>query len=109
MFIHFADLKSDLPGQVAAIAQFLDIDIAPGSLPEILDHCSFDYMKTNASASVPLGGAFWEGGAKTFIHKGVDGRWRDVLSDDLSKRYLKRAERELGPDCAAWLQNGALG
>lgn len=109
MFIHFADLKSDLPGQVAAIAEFLDIDIAPGSLPEILDHCSFDYMKTNAAASVPLGGAFWEGGAKTFIHKGVNGRWRDVLSDDLSARYLESAERELGPDCAAWLQNGALG
>ena len=108
MFVHFADLKNDLPGQIAAIAEFLDIEIALGTLPEILDHCSFDYMKTNAAASVPLGGAFWDGGAKTFIHKGVNGRWHDVLSDDLSNRYLAKAEQELGKDCAAWLQNGVL-
>lgn len=108
MFVHFADLKSDLPGQIAVIAEFLDIEIAPGTLPEILDHCSFNYMKTNAAASVPLGGAFWDGGAKTFIHKGVNGRWRDVLSDELSNRYVAKAEKELGKDCAEWLQNGAL-
>jgi aryl sulfotransferase len=109
MLVHFADLKKDLPGQVAAIAEFLDIDIAPGSLPAILEHCSFDYMKNNATESVPLGGAFWEGGAKSFIHKGENGRWRDVLSDDLNKRYLERVARELDPDCAAWLQNGTMG
>jgi aryl sulfotransferase len=107
MMIHFADLKRDLPGQVAEIADFLDIEAAPEIMPDILEHCSFEYMKTNAAASVPLGGAFWEGGPKTFIHKGVNGRWRDILSDDVSKQYLERAENELGEDCANWLQHGA--
>ena len=37
-------------------------------------------MKRNAAKSAPLGGAFWDGGAETFINKGTNGRWRDVLS-----------------------------
>ncbi len=107
--IHFADLKRDLPGQIRSIPAFLDIDVAPNTMAAILLHCSFSYMKENASASVPLGGAFWEGGAKTFIYKGTNGRWREQLGRDVSERYLARAERELGHDCARWLAHGSLG
>jgi len=49
----------------------------------IIEHCSFDYMKRNAAASVPLGGAFWGGGAE--LHsQGHDGHWKDLLPPDLS-------------------------
>lgn len=106
--LHFADLKRDLPRQVKAIAAFLDIEVDAASLDKILDHCAFDYMKENASASVPLGGAFWEGGARTFIHKGQNGRWNDELNPDLSARYLAQAELELGKECANWLESGLL-
>jgi aryl sulfotransferase len=105
--VHFADLKRDLHGQIGDIAAFLDIEVAPDMMQTILHHCSFNYMKENATASVPLGGAFWDGGAKTFIHKGTNGRWRDQLPSDLSERYLARATQELGPDCARWLAEGA--
>lgn len=106
--VHFADLKQDLPGQIADLAAFLDIEASPEVMDKILHHCSFTYMKENATASVPLGGAFWEGGAKTFIHKGVNGRWRDELDPEVSKRYLALAEQELGRDCAQWLAEGTL-
>jgi aryl sulfotransferase len=107
--IHFADLKQDLPGQIARIATFLDIDVADDTMEKVLHHSSFDYMKNHAAESVPLGGAFWEGGAKTFIHKGNNGRWRDVLDASVSAQYLARAEQELGHDCANWLAQGSLG
>lgn len=106
--VHFANLKRDLPGQIHDIAAFLDIDVAPDTMEAIIQHCSFDYMKENASEAVPLGGAFWDGGAKTFIHKGTNGRWRDDLDTDVSDRYLARAEQELGHDCAQWLAKGLL-
>lgn len=106
---HFADLKRDLPGQIKDIADFLDIEVSDETMKTILYHCSFDYMKSNASAAVPLGGAFWDGGAQTFIHKGVNGRWRDELGADVSQRYLARAEEELGAECARWLAEGAQG
>lgn len=106
--VHFADLKRDLPGQIRSIAGFLQIEIAPGTMDDILLHCSFDYMKANATASVPLGGAFWEGGAQTFIHKGKNGRWTNELSDEVSQRYQRRAAEELGHECADWLATGSL-
>ncbi|SPH24728.1 Glycolipid sulfotransferase [Defluviimonas aquaemixtae] len=105
--VHFADLKADMEGEIGRIAEFLDIDVSPEVMERVKKHCSFEYMKANATASVPLGGAFWDGGAETFIHKGVNGRWRDELSEDLSRRYEDMAVERLGPACATWLKNGS--
>ena len=53
-------------------------------------------MKANATKSVPLGGAFWEGGAQTFVHKGNNGRWRDILTAEQGDTQRKPAV-EVGP------------
>lgn len=105
-FVHFGNLKKDMPGEIRKIAAFLDISIDEAKWAQILEHCSFDYMKANAAASVPLGGAFWEGGATTFVHKGVNGRWQGMLSPAVSAAYEARARRELGEACADWLLTG---
>lgn len=104
--LHFANLKADMPGQIRRLAEFLEIPVNEDKWDDILLHCSFDYMKTNASKSVPLGGAFWDGGAQTFIHKGTNGRWRDTLSDEQISAYEDRARTELGEECARWLATG---
>ncbi len=106
-FTHFEALKADMPGEIRKIAKFLDIRIDPDRWEDILLHCSFDYMKAHATPSVPLGGAFWDGGAETFIHKGTNGRWRDELSAADSRAYEKRARQELGARCANWLKSGS--
>ena len=105
--VHFEKLKQDMPGEIRRIAAFLDIPIDENNWDAILEHCSFDYMKANAAISVPLGGAFWEGGAETFMNKGTNGRWRDLLSAEASTAYEQRAVAELGTDCASWLATGA--
>ena len=48
-------------------------------------------MKRHATKSVRLGGAFWDGGAETIINKGVNGRWRELLSKDESSRCKRTA------------------
>ena len=106
MLVHFANLKADMPGEIRRIAAFLDIEIDESQWESILEHCSFAYMKAHATASVPAGGIFWDGGAETFVHKGVNGRWRDILSAEESARYEARAVAELGADCAEWLRSG---
>ena len=85
------------------IADFLEVEIKPESWPEIELYCSFDWMKSNASKATPLGGAFWDAGAETFINKGTNGRWQEVLSAADSAAYEARAISELGSECAAWL------
>ena len=104
--VHFAALKTDLKGEMQAIADFLGCDIPKDRWPDVLKHCSFDYMKANAENVAPLGGAVFSGGAKTFINKGVNGRWRDVLTPEDSAAYEARALAELGSDCARWLATG---
>jgi aryl sulfotransferase len=105
--IHFEALKQNMPGEIRRIAEFLNIEIDESRWDSILRHCSFDYMKANATKSVPLGGIFWDGGAETFIHKGVNGRWRDVLPDEDKTRYEAKSLEELGPECSRWLASGA--
>jgi aryl sulfotransferase len=63
-------------------------------------------MKRNAAMAAPLGGIVFEGGAATFINKGTNGRWRDVLSREESRKYEDMVLRNLGPDCAHWLATG---
>ena len=106
MLLHYAELKADLPGAIRRVAAFLDIAVPDSDWPRIVEHCSFEYMKAHATASVPLGGAAWDGGAETFIHRGVNGRWADVLTADDTRRYEQMADQELGPECAAWLAAG---
>lgn len=108
LLVHFNDLKTDLEGEMRRIAAFLDCDISEESWPTLVEHCSFDYMKANAVNVAPLGGAIFEGGASTFINKGVNGRWREILSRGEIAAYERMAVAELGPECAHWLATGAL-
>ncbi len=104
--IHFNDLKRNMRGQMAEIADFLGIDVKPANWDEIALYCSFDWMRAHGERAVPLGGAIWEGGVSTFINKGVNGRWQSVLNDTESAAYEARAKAELGEDCARWLATG---
>ncbi len=109
LLVHFADLKADLVGQMRRIAAFLDIQVDEHRWPSLAEHCSFEYMKRNAAKAAPLGGVFWDGGAETFIHKGVNGRWRDVLTEQESAKYERIAIEKLRPACATWLAGGCSG
>jgi aryl sulfotransferase len=108
MLLHFNELKADMPGTMRRIAAFLEIPIDEGKWRAMIEHCSFDYMKAHADKSAPLGGILWDGGAATFINKGTNGRWRDVLSSADIQAYESRAREELGPECAHWLATGEI-
>lgn len=108
MLLHFSELKADLPGQIRRIASFLDVPIDESKWEAIVEHCSFDYMHNHAEESVPLGGKPWEGGAKSFIYKGTNGRWRDVLTEEDIAKYEALAVEKLGPKCAHWLATGEM-
>ena len=101
--VHFNDLKADLSGSIRDIAGFLGIAIDEARFPDIVAHCTFDYMKAHAERMAPRGGESWVGGARTFINKGTNGRWRDTLSAEEVKAYDDRAVNELGAECANWL------
>jgi aryl sulfotransferase len=109
LLVHFNSLKADMETGIRRIARFLGIDIDAARWPAIVEHCSFDYMKKNGDKLSTFGNDFFAGGLSSgFINKGTNGRWRDVLSEDESRKYENVAASRLTPDCARWLATGEL-
>jgi aryl sulfotransferase len=104
--VHFNDLLEDLEGEVGRIAEFLGIPISPDDLRTVAKAVSFVEMKQKGDRYAPGGGMHWQGGAETFLHKGTNGRWRELLSQDELALYDAACERALTPECRAWLENG---
>lgn len=105
--VHFANLKADLRGEIEKIAEFLEIDVDPALWPAILEHCSLNYMKMVAAKDERAKFVF-KGGGATFINKGTNGRWRDLLTPADIARYEAEVARNLTPECARWLATGEL-
>ncbi len=49
------------------------------------------------------------GGAESFIFKGTNGRWREVLTSQEIEAYAKRVAELLAPAGSAWLEAGRRG
>lgn len=108
LFVHFANLKKDLPGEICRIAEFLNIEIEQNKFDIIVEKCTFEYIKKKAEDMAPSKGAFWKGGATTFIYKGTNGRWKDVLTAEDIEQYQAVVADRVTPDCAHWFETGEL-
>ena len=105
-FFHYNDMLADLEGEMRRMAAFLEIDVAEQHWPRIVNACTFDGMKQKAADYAPGGGVFWKGGADTFMNKGTNGRWSDVLTDEELAQYEAACDKALTPECRAWLEFG---
>ena len=106
LFVHFADLLAEPAGEIQRVADFLDIEITAENLDRVVDAVSFKSMKANGEEILGDAQVFWEQGAKTFMNKGTNGRWRDVLDDNDLAAYEAMKKRSMSPDCADWLELG---
>ncbi len=103
--MHFADLKSDLDGEMRRIAEFLDIEVDAALWPAVVERCTFEGMRGRAEEIGDFSQMF-EGGAEGFLFKGTNGRWRDVLTDEEVAAYERRAAEALPEAAARWLEGG---
>ena len=108
LFVHFNNLLQNLEEEIQRIADYLNIDVKKDFLPQIANAVTFSTVKKNAEQYEGGMEAVMKGGAQTFIHKGTNGRWRDVLTNDDLKLYEDAITRELSPECARWLETGIL-
>jgi aryl sulfotransferase len=107
LLVHYTNLKRDLPGEMRRIAAFLDIAVPHDRWDAIIEYCSFTWMHANPERTAIGDIDAFEGGSQTFFHRGVNGRWSDILSREEIAEYEARAVEELGPECALWLAKGA--
>lgn len=104
LLVHYNDLLADLNGGIKRIANFLDIDCPDDLRAAIADKTTFKSMKRDAEEISADSSGMFQGGAKLFINKGTNGRWKSVLTADDLAAYERTAFRELSPDCRAWLE-----
>ncbi len=75
MMLHYADLLSDLDGEMRRIADYLQIDVPDEHWDDVVKRCTFAEVKKNPGTVVGEEiGLFFEGGADTFINKGTNDR-----------------------------------
>lgn len=106
LFVHFNDLLSDLHGEIRRIARFLAIACSDQTIADVADAVTFATMKQNAGQLYSVAEHIWKGGPQTFVFKGTNGRWKDVLSPEELALYTETAAKVLTPECAAWLEHG---
>ncbi|MBV9991712.1 MAG: sulfotransferase domain-containing protein [Alphaproteobacteria bacterium] len=109
LMVHYNDLKADLSGEMKRVAAFLEIETPAALWPELVEAAQFEKMKNEGAALLPGIEMAVRGGHRTFLNKGTNGRWRDVLTEDDVARYRERAAAELSPGLNDWLEHGRKG
>jgi aryl sulfotransferase len=108
LMVHYNDLKADLAGEMRRVAAFLGTPVSGAQWPQVVERCTFESMRAREAELGEIDRLF-EGGAKSFLFQGTNGRWRDVLTPAELKAYAARVKELLSADGAAWLESGRRG
>lgn len=106
LFVHYNDLLADTQGQIQRVADFLGIGVSPKLVAEITARVSFDEMKQNVDEVMGSLQSGFIGGGATFINKGTNNRWREVLSESDLALYDAAIERNFDAAAAEWSKHG---
>jgi aryl sulfotransferase len=104
--VHYANLLDDLDGEMRRIAAFLDVEVPDDLWAGVVERCRIDEMRAVAASTDGFTVRF-DGGADSFFHKGTNGRWVGVLTENQLRRYDQHVAAGLEPEAAAWLESGS--
>ncbi len=103
---HFSDLKRNLQGEIAKMADEVGIPVDDAKLAEYAEAATFDSMKRNADQFAPgAGTGIWKT-ESDFFAKGASNQWEDRLSEAELEAFDERLAALLPADAAQWLLNG---
>jgi aryl sulfotransferase len=108
VLFHYADLQTDLPGQLRRLAAVLDIELGHDRAEQLSAEATFDRMRSRADELAPgVDTRLWRDN-RAFFHSGTSGQWRDLLDAEAVARYQDRLAELAPPDLATWLHTGWL-
>jgi aryl sulfotransferase len=101
LLVHYDDLRTDLAGQMRAIADRLGADVPADRWPELVGAATFESMRSRAAELVPDPvGVLRDKSA--FFRQGRSGAGREQLTPEDLVRYERRVARLAPPDLIAW-------
>ena len=104
--MHYADLMSDLGGEMRRLSAFLGIPVDETVWPRLVEAATFGAMKAHADEAAP--GAHlgeWRSN-DDFFRRARMGEWRSVLSAANLALYDKVYGQRLEPALKRWLEIG---
>ena len=108
VMLHYDDLRTDLEGQMRALANRLAITVPEQRWPELIGAATFAEMRARSQMLVPNARiGIWHD-SERFFNRGTSGQWRDLLDDDDLERYRARVESIAPADVIAWAHHGSL-
>jgi aryl sulfotransferase len=108
LMLHYNDLKADLDGEMRRIAAFIGVETPEALWPDMVEAATFAAMQRDGEALLPTAETAFRGGAKSFLHKGTNQRWREVLTEADVAEYEAAAAAGMSPALRAWAENGRL-
>ena len=80
VMLHYHDLKTDLEGEMRALAARLGIDVPDERWPALVEAATFESMR-RASDKHGAEQGIWRT-SRDFFMRGRSGAWRDLLDED---------------------------
>ena len=108
LFLHYADLKTDLEGQMRRVAKFLDVDVPEERWPVLVKAATFEDMKANADSRAPDTNFGVYHSNDQFFKRGTNRQWEGVLSPESLALYEDTFRSRYGDELVDWLEKGSL-
>jgi aryl sulfotransferase len=106
LLAHYDDMTADLAGEMRRVADFLELEVDEDRFPAQVEQCTFAAMKARPDEISDYDRLFVNG-AETFLYKGTNGRWRDVLTPAELDAFARAQAEALPADAVAWLTGTA--
>jgi len=92
LFLQYEQMKSDPSGTIAALADFMGVELSPAEHARVLERSSFEYMKEISHKFDPIGvGLPWARASGSMMRRGAAGQSAEYLSkpdrDEIDKHY----------------------
>lgn len=92
LFLKYEDLRHDPEGGIRKIIDFCGFEVKPERLPDILERCSFAFMKKHQVKFSPFRPRYPQDQS---IRKGQVGGWREHFSPEQNTRFEEEFEKRL--------------
>lgn len=106
---HYADMKRDLAGTFARVADLLGITHSVDTMAALVEAATFDNMKSNAVRYAPSGGKGFFRSDTEFFHSGTNNKWEGQLTQEQLDAYGYVIDGWITPSERRWLEFGTTG
>lgn len=108
LLVHYADMTTDLAGELLRLAAALAIPLPPARAAELAADAGLDRMRARASELAPASSQRNWKDPRAFFRRGGFGEWRTRIDERDAAEYEGRVAALAAADLAAWMHLGRL-